>query len=68
MCAGSHTAKNTVSSPNFVVRRFCGKAVSALFRRFARNCAETVSFHEMSTPVNYVKIRYFIQSQWYEMG
>ena len=33
------------------------------FRRFARNCAETVSFHKISTLGNWVKLRYF--AQWF---
>ena len=36
------TAKNTLISPNFLVRKFCGKAqFPHSFGRFARNYAET---------------------------
>ena len=48
-----YTTKNTAISPNFLVWKFCGKAQ---FRdslgRFARNYAETVPFHKISTPGN----------------
>ena len=57
------TAKNTVISPNFLVWKFCGKAQSLhSFGRFAWSYVETASFHEISTPKNYVKLRFF--SQW----
>ena len=47
------TAKNTVISPNFLVWEFCGKAhFPHSFRRFARNCAETMPFHKISTLEN----------------
>ena len=49
----SITAKNPVISPNFRVWKFCGKAqVPHSFGRFARNYAEHVSFHRISTPEN----------------
>ena len=39
---GNHTAYNTVTSPKFLVWKFCGKAqFSHSFGRFARNYAET---------------------------
>ena len=37
--------------------------VPILFRQFAQNYAETISFHKISTPGNQVKLRYFLQSQ-----
>ena len=47
------TAKNTVISPNFLVRKFCGKAqFPNSFGRIARNYAETVPFHKISIPGN----------------
>ena len=47
------TAKNTVISPNFQVWKFCGKAqFPHSFGRIARNYAETVLFHKISTPGN----------------
>ena len=56
------TAKNTVISPDFPVWKFCGKAQFLhSCRRFARNYAETVPFHKISTPGNKVKLRYFLQ-------
>ena len=46
-----YTAKNTVISPNFMVWKFCGKAqFPHSFGRIARNYAETVLFHKISTP------------------
>ena len=55
-------AKNTVILPDFLVCKFCGKAqFSHSFGRFARNYAETVPFHKISTPGNQVKSRYFSQ-------
>ena len=57
------TAKNTVISLDFLVRKFCGKAQFLhSFGRFTRNYAETVPFHKTSTLGNQVKLRYF--SQW----
>ena len=57
------TAKNTVISPDFLVRKFCGKAqFPHSFGRFPRNYAETVPFSKISTPGNQVNLRYF--SQW----
>ena len=48
-----YTAKNTVISPKFLVWKFCGKAQFPYsFGRFVRNYAETVLFHEISTPGN----------------
>ena len=48
-----NTAKNAVISPNFLVWKFCGKAQFLhSFGRFARNYAETVPFHKISTPEN----------------
>ena len=58
----ANTAKNTVISPNFLVPKFCGQTQFAYsFGRFAQNYAETVPFHNISTPRNYVKLRYFLQ-------
>ena len=55
-------AKNTVISPNFKVWKFCGNAqYPHKFGRFARNYAETMRFHKISTPGNQVKLRYFTQ-------
>ena len=49
----SITAKNTVISPNFLVWKFCGKVQFPLiFRIFARNYEETVSFHKIFTSGN----------------
>ena len=46
-----YTAKNTVISPNFMVWKFFGKAqFPHSFGRIARNYAETVLFHKISTP------------------
>ena len=56
----SCTAENTVILPNFLVWKFCGKAeFPHSFGQFARNYAETVPFHKISTPGNQVKLRYF---------
>ena len=42
--------------------KFSGKAqFSHSFGRIARNYAETVPFHKISTPGNQVKLRYFLQ-------
>ena len=58
-----NTAKNTVISPDFLVRKFCGKAqFPHSFRWFARNYAQTVLFCKISAPGNQVKPRYF--SYW----
>ena len=47
------TTKNTVITPNFIVWKFCGKAqFPHSFGRFARNYAETMPFHKISTPGN----------------
>ena len=49
----AHTAKNTTISLNFLVWEFCGKAqFTHSFVRFARNYAETASFHKVATPGN----------------
>ena len=49
--------KNIIS-PNFLVWKFCGKAQFLhRFERIARNYAETVPFHKISTPGNQVKLR-----------
>ena len=54
------TAKNTVTSPDFLVWKFCGKTQFLhSFGRFARNYAETVRFHKIFTPRNQVKLQYF---------
>ena len=56
----TNTAKDPIISPNFVVWRFFGKAqFPHSFERIARNYAETVSFHKISTPENQVKLRDF---------
>ena len=48
-----HTTKNTLISPNFLVWEFCGKTQFLhSFGGIARNYAETVSFHKISTPEN----------------
>ena len=47
----SHAVKSTVISPNFLVRKFCGKAqFPHSFGWIARNSAETVPFHKIPTP------------------
>ena len=65
ICPGTrllYTAKNIVVSPNFLVWKFCGKAqFSHSFGQIVNNYAETVPFHKIFTPGNYVKIRYFTQ-------
>ena len=49
----STTAKNAVTSPNFLVWIFCGKAQFLhSFGRFAQNYAEAVPFHKVSAPGN----------------
>ena len=56
------TTKNTVISPNFLMRKLCGKAqFPHSFGRFAQNFAETLPFHKISIPGNQVKIWYFSQ-------
>ena len=48
-----NTAKNTVISPNLLVWKLCGKVqFPDSFGWFARNYAETVPFHKISTPEN----------------
>ena len=55
-------AKNTIISPDFLVRKFWGKAqFPHSFGRIARNYAETVPFHKISKLRNQVKLRYFMQ-------
>ena len=47
------TAQNYVISPNFLLWKLCGKAqFPHRFGRIARNYAETVPFHKISTPGN----------------
>ena len=47
---------------NFLAWKFCGKAqFPHTFRRIARNYAETVPFHKISTARNQVKLQYFWQ-------
>ena len=46
------TLKNTVIPANVLVWKFCGKAHSFVEKRYARNYAETVPFHKISTPGN----------------
>ena len=47
------TAENTVISPNFLVRKFCGKAqIPHSLGRFARHYVETVPYHKISTQGN----------------
>ena len=49
----SVTSKNTVILPNFLVWKFCGKKqFPHSFGQIARNFAETVPFHKISTPGN----------------
>ena len=56
------TAKNAVTSPEFLVWKFCGKAqFPRSFGWFARNYAETVPFRKISTPENQMKLQYFLQ-------
>ena len=56
-----YTAKNPVISSNFLVWKFFEKAqFPHSFGRIARNHAETVPFHNISTPENYVKLRDFL--------
>ena len=53
----NYTAKNAVTSPDFVVWKFCGKAqFPHSFGRFARNSAETLPFSKISKPENQVKL------------
>ena len=60
LCDNSQTSENSVISPNFLVWKFCGKAqFPHSLGRIARNSAESVPFHKISTPENYVKLRYF---------
>ena len=48
--AATRTAKNTVTPPNFMVWKFCGKAqFPHSFGQIARNYAETVPFHKIPT-------------------
>ena len=62
-CVDTNTAKNTLILPNFLVWKFCGKAqFPHSFWQLARNYAETVPFHKISTTGNQVKLLYF--SQW----
>ena len=47
----SFTVQNSVILRNFLVWKFCGKTQSSHnFLRIARNSAETVPFHKISTP------------------
>ena len=56
------TAKYTVISPDLLVWKFCGKTQFLhSFGWIAQNYAETVPFHNISTPENQVKWRYFSQ-------
>ena len=49
----AHTVKNNEISPNLLVWEFCGNAqFTQSFVRFARNYAETASFHKVATPGN----------------
>ena len=58
-----YTTKNTAISQDFVVWKFCEKALFPhSFRRVARNYAETVPFRKISMPGNQVKLRHF--SPW----
>ena len=52
------SAENTVTSPNFLVWNFCGKAQ---FPHSFGQFAETVPFNNISRPGNSVKLRYFSQ-------
>ena len=53
------TLKNTVILPNFLVWNFVEKAQFLhCFGRFARNYAEIVPLLKISTPENWVKLRY----------
>ena len=47
---------------NFLVGKFCWKTQFLhSLGQFARNYAETVPFHKIFTPVNYVKLRWFLK-------
>ena len=53
VCLKITTAKNPVIAPNFLMWKFCGKAqFPHSFGRIARNYAETVSCHKISTSEN----------------
>ena len=53
---------NTVISPSLLVWKFCGKAqFPRSFGPIAQNYAEAVNFYKISTPENWVKLRYFTQ-------
>ena len=55
-----YTTKNTVISPNFLVWKFYGKEqFPHSFGRFAKNYAETVAFHKISTPAKLCEITIF---------
>ena len=57
------TTKNPTISPDFLVRKFCGKAQFLhSFGRITRNYAETVCSRKIFTPGNQEKLRDF--SQW----
>ena len=57
------TAQNTVISLNFLVWKFCGNTkFPHTFRLIVQNYAETLPFHKISAPGNYVKLWYFAQS------
>ena len=48
-----NTTKSTVISPNFLVWKFCEKVqFPHIIGRIARNYAETVPFHKISSPGN----------------
>ena len=51
LCIKKLIAKNTVISPSFLVWKFCVKVqFPHSFGRLARNSAETVPLHKISTP------------------
>ena len=49
----TNSAQNTEISPNFLARKLCENAqLPQSFWIFARNSAETVRLHKISTPGN----------------
>ena len=56
------TVQNTVISPKFLVRKFCGTAqFPQSFWQIVWNYVESVPIHKISTPGNSVKLWYFTQ-------
>ena len=72
LCSGSThkelTAQNTVISPNFMVWKCYGNAQFLhSFMWFARNSAESMRFHNISTPGNLLKFRLFEILYWIDV-